>query len=150
MDIQGIFLSLALIGVIIFSFKNIREIIIPAQKSKFEISAVIIGVVILLFFIYFMGKNWMHYLVGFLGILLMLLLLPQRGITAKGIRSIQILNWGKWQHLNRVHVVREDDIKIYFTGKFMVHRRQYYDKENFEEIIEILEENLPTEILKID
>lgn len=150
MDILGVFISLVLGAMIILYLKNIREIIIPAKKSKFEIAVVILSVIIIFFITYFLGNHWGHYLIGFLGIVLMLVTLPRRGITSKGFRSIRGINWGNWERLNSVRVTKDDDIKVYFTGRFTSYDYHYYDKNDYYEIISILEKNVSPEILEIE
>lgn len=150
MEAKGIFIFLALTAIIILYLKDIREIIIPAKKLKLEIITVIVSVIVIIGIMYLYGKTWFHYLVGFLAALFMIITLPRRGITSKGFRSIRGIYWGNWNKLKSVRVTTKKDVRVYFTGRYLYWDTHYYDKDDYDKIITILQENLPSEILKID
>ena len=150
MDTKVIAIFLALIAIIIIYLKDIREIIIPTKKSKLEIITVIISVIVISMITYLYAKNWFHYLIGFLGVVLMIVPLPRRGITSKGFHSIRGVYWGNWNKLKSVHVTMNKDVKVDFTGRYRTWETHYYEKEDYYKIITILKNNISPEILKID
>ena len=150
MDIQGIFIFLGFTAIIILYLKDIKEIIIPTKKSKLEIIGIIISVVIIFLITYLYGRNWFHYVVGFLGVMPIILVLPRRGITSKGFRSVKGIYWGNWNKLRSVHVTKNKDVRIYFTGRYLSYDTHYYNIEDYDRIINILQENVSHKILKID
>lgn len=157
MDIKGIVIFLVLIAIIILYLKNIKEIIIPTKISKLEIITILISVIVIFVITYLYEKTWFHNIVGFLAAVLMIVTLPRRGITSKGFRSIKGIYWGNWNKLKSVHVTMNKDVKVYFTGRYLSYDTHYYNydthyynKEDYNKVIKILQENVPSEILKID
>ena len=150
MDTKGIFIILALTAIIIIYLKDIKELIIPTKKSKLEIATVVISTIVIIGIMYLYGETWFHYLIGFLGIIFMIVTLPRRGITIKGFRSNRGIYWGNWNKLKSVGVTMNKDVKVHFTGRYLYWDTHCYRKEDYEEIITILQENLPSEILKIN
>lgn len=150
MDTKFIAIFLALTAIIIIYLKDIREMIIPAKKSKLEIATVIIGVIVIIVIMYLYGKTWFHYLVGLLAVVLMVVTLPRRGITSKGFRSIKGIYWGNWNKLKSVRVTMNKDVKVSLTGRYLYWDTHYYKKEDYDKIINILKDNVSSEIIKIN
>lgn len=80
----------------------------------------------------------------------MIVTLPRRGITSKGFRSIKGIYWGNWNKLKSVRVTTKKDVRVYFTGRYLSFDTHCYKKEDYDKIITILKDNVPSEILKID
>lgn len=91
------------------------------------------------------------YLLGLLGMIILLLTLRRRGISSKGFRGGRGLTWANLNRLNSVKVSRrEKDIRVDFTGRYLSYDTQYYEKEDYQRIISILQENVPYKILRIE
>lgn len=143
MDTKGIAIFLALTAIIIIYLKDIKELIIPTKKSKLEIATVVISTIVIIGIMYLYGETWFHYLIGFLGIIFMIVTLPRRGITIKGFRSNRGIYWGNWNKLKSVHVITiNEDVKVSLTGRYLYWDTHYYKKEDYDKIINILQENL--------
>lgn len=150
MDTQGLFIIFSFTAIIILYLKTIKEIIIPAKKSKLEITIIIISASVIFFIILLLGKTWVHYVVGSLAIVLILLILPRKGITSKGFQSVKGITWGHWNKLKSVRVVRNKEVKVSFYGRYVSHDEHYYDVEDYDKIMKILQGNISPKILKID
>ena len=87
MDIISAIVLFGFIIIIIFYLNNIKEIIIPTNKSGIEIITIICSMGLTLFITFYYGSDVTHYLIGLLGTSILVIGLFRRGITKNGIQS---------------------------------------------------------------
>lgn len=150
MDIISAIVLFGFIIMIIFYLNNIKEIIIPTNKSKLEIITIIASMIITLFITFYYGSELFHYLIGLLGMSILALGLFRRGITQNGFQSMRGINIGNWDKLQSVHLIRGDELKVTYTGKSFSYDVHYYSTDYYNEIIDLLEKNVSTNIITIE
>ena len=149
MDISGFIIFAGLLLLIVFYIRDIKSMIVPAKKSNLEIIAVTLGSFALLMITILYGKNYFHYLLGVLSIIVMILTLLRKGITSAGFRSIRGINTGNWGRLKSVRVSRNNGVKIDYIAYNSYLETLYFKDEVYNKIIEILQNNLSPGILRI-
>lgn len=150
MDIISAIVLFGFIIMIIFYLNNIKEIIIPTNKSKLEIITIIASMIITLFITFYYGSELFHYLIGLLGMSILALGLFRRGITQNGFQSMRGINIGNWDKLQSVHLILGDELKVTYTGKSFSYDVHYYSTDYYNEIIDLLEKNVSTNIITIE
>lgn len=150
MDIFSAVVMVGFILIIIVYLNNTREIIIPTNKSKLEIITIIASMIITLFITFYYGSELFHYLIGLLGMSILALGLFRRGITQNGFQSMRGMNIGNWDKLQSVHLIRGDELKVTYTGKSFSYDVHYYSTDYYNEIIDLLEKNVSTNIITIE
>lgn len=150
MDIISALILFGFIMVIIFYLNNIRDIIIPTTKSRVEIITIVISMIITLFITFYFGMSIFHYIIGILGTSILALGLFRRGITQNGFQSMRGINSGNWDKITTVKVEQKEQIKISFTTTSMFYDVQYYAKEDYDEILDILLDNIKAHALTIE
>lgn len=150
MDIISAIVLFGFIIVIIFYLNNIKEIIIPTNKSKLEIITIIISMLITIFITFYYGRELFHYLIGILGTSILALGLFRRGITQNGFQSMRGINIGNWDKLQSVHIIRGDELKITYTGQSFSYDVHYYSAEYYNKIVSLLERNVSSNIITIE
>lgn len=150
MDIFSAVVMIGFILIIIVYLNNTREIIIPTNKSKLEIITIIASMIITLFITFYYGSELFHYLIGLLGMSILALGLFRRGITQNGFQSMRGMNIGNWDKLQSVHLIRGDELKVTYTGKSFSYDVHYYSTDYYNEIIDLLEKNVSTNIITIE
>lgn len=150
MDIFSAVVMFGFILIIIVYLNNTREIIIPTNKSKLEIITIIASMIITLFITFYYGSELFHYLIGLLGMSILALGLFRRGITQNGFQSMRGMNIGNWDKLQSVHLIRGDELKVTYTGKSFSYDVHYYSTDYYNEIIDLLEKNVSTNIITIE
>lgn len=150
MDIFSAVVMVGFILIIIVYLNNTREIIIPTNKSKLEIITIIASMIITLFITFYYGSELFHYLIGLLGMSILALGLFRRGITQNGFQSMRGINIGNWDKLQSVHLIRGDELKVTYTGKSFSYDVHYYSTDYYNEIIDLLEKNVSTNIITIE
>lgn len=150
MDSMEAIVLLGFITIIILYIKDIKELIIPTRKRKMEIIAWIMGTVIIGWLMYKYANAISHYIVGILGIIILTLSVFRVGITSKGFKpNIRGPMTWTWHKISSVHIIVKDDLKIEFYRKY-TSDIQIYKKEDYDRIMEILEENLSRDVIKVD
>ena len=147
MDIIGSIILFGFILIIIYYFNNIRDILIPTDKSMLEVVTVTLSIAFTLYITFTFGVNILHYLIGVLGTIILALGLFRRGITKNGFQSMRGLHTGSWDRISAVNIEKSDSVKISFTSQSFFYEVQYYSWEYYEDILELLEKNLSKEIL---
>lgn len=150
MDIISALILFGFITVIIYYLNNIRDIIIPTTKSRLEIITIVFSMIITLFITFYFGMSIFHYVIGILGTSILALGLFRRGITQNGFQSMRGINSGNWDKITTVKVEQKDQIKISFTTTSMFYDVQYYAIEDYDEILEILLDNIKPHALTIE
>lgn len=150
MDIFSAVVMVGFILIIIVYLNNIREIIIPTNKSVMEIITIFISIVITLFITFYYGADFSHYLIGILGTIILGLGLYRRGITENGFQSMRGFNIGNWDKLESVHVIRDDELKVTYTAQSFSYDVQYYSNEYYNEITDLLLRNVSPEKITIE
>jgi hypothetical protein len=128
---------------------DIRGLVIPASKKTIEVVALVICSAILLGMTYIYAKTWDHYILGVLGVLILILPWVSRGITSKGFNSIRGGSSGKWIKLKEVQVVMKKDVKVSFIISSLNKDIHHYKKDDYDKIISLLREHLPSEKITI-
>ena len=150
MDIISAIVLFGFIIIIIFYLNNIKEIIIPTNKSGIEIITIICSMGLTLFITFYYGSDVTHYLIGLLGTSILVIGLFRRGITKNGFQSMRGLNIGNWEKLESVQVTRQEELKITYTSKAYSYDVHYYSNDYYDEIIELLAKNVSPVILTIE
>lgn len=150
MDIISAIVLFGFIIIIIFYLNNIKEIIIPTNKSGIEIITIICSMGLTIFITFYYGSDITHYLIGLLGTSILAIGLFRRGITKNGFQSMRGLSIGNWEKLESVQVLREEELKITYTSKSYSYDVHYYSNDYYDEIIELLEKNVSPVILTIE
>ena len=150
MDIISAIVLFGFIIIIIFYLNNIKEIIIPTNKSGIEIITIICSMGLTIFITFYYGSDITHYLIGLLGTSILAIGLFRRGITKNGFQSMRGLSIGNWEKLESVQVLREEEFKITYTSKSYSYDVHYYSNDYYDEIIELLEKNVSPVILTIE
>lgn len=150
MDIISAIVLFGFIIMIIFYLNNIKEIIIPTNKSSLEVITIIVSMGITLFITFYYGTELSHYLIGVLGTSVLALGLFRRGITKNGFQSMRGLNIGNWSKLESVHVERQEELKITYTGKSYSYDIHYYSNDYYDDIVNLLKKNVSPNILTIE
>lgn len=150
MDTISAIVLFGFIIIIIFYLNNIKEIIIPTNKSKLEIITIIISMLITLFISLYYGTDVFHYLIRGLGTSVLALGLFRRGITQNGFQSMRGINIGNWNKLEGVHIIRGNEVKITYTGQSFSYDVHYYSNDYYDEIIDLLKKNISPAILTIE
>ena len=150
MDIISAIVLFGFIIIIIFYLNNIKEIIIPTNKSGIEIITIICSMGLTIFITFYYGSDITHYLIGLLGTSILAIGLFRRGITKNGFESMRGLSIGNWEKLESVQVLREEEFKITYTSKSYSYDVHYYSNDYYDEIIELLEKNVSPVILTIE
>lgn len=150
MDIISAIVLFGFIIIIIFYLNNIKEIIIPTNKSGIEIITIICSMGLTIFITFYYGSDITHYLIGLLGTSILAIGLFRRGITKNGFQSMRGLNIGNWEKLESVHVIRQEELKITYTSKSYSYDVHYYSNDYYNEIIDLLKKNVSSSILTIE
>ncbi|MFZ7119884.1 MAG: hypothetical protein ACOWWH_02890 [Eubacteriaceae bacterium] len=151
MDFFGGIIFIFLLLIIIECIRDIRNLIISAEKQKIDIVIVLISTVILLSITYLYANTWFHNIIGILGASIPIIGWASKGITTKGFRSIARLGyWTNWNNLKKVQVTIENKIKVTFYNRYLQYDIHYYKKDDYNRIITLLRENLADEIISID
>ena len=149
MDIIEAIILLGFISIIIRYIMDARELIITTKKRKTEIIGLSIGTIIILWLMYKYAGSILHYIVGVLGIIILILSIFRLGITSKGFKPNRRgpITW-TWDKISSVHIIIKKDIKIefYSKGTSDIH---VYKKEDYDRIMEILRENLSNEKIRV-
>jgi len=141
---------LVCIMLIVGLIKQIRALIIPARKKTIEIIFMAIACMIILGITYLYAKTWYNSILGILGAVILVLSWARQGIAPKGFCSVRGL-WGyeTWDTLIEVQVSLQNDVRVSFITKILNENIQYYKKEDYDKIIDLLLEHLSSEIVKI-
>ena len=151
MDEIGLIIALILLGTIVIYLKDIRDRIIPAKLSSLERTTILTSILAVIVLTFSLGNTAIHYVVGVLGGMVSFLNMQRRGITTKGFRGTRGFRWGNWKLLKSVHVSKnEKAVRIQVTGRFNYYDVQYYEKEYFDQIVSILQDNVAYNSLEID
>lgn len=143
MKVIDIAILLFLILMIIRDLRIKKKLIIRTSKSHAEN---IIFLLIIIFFIgmtYIGAKTWIHYLLGVLTIIWLIIMWIKVGITTDGFSSMRrgqgII---KWNEINKLTIVIKENIKITITGSF-IEGIFYFKKKDYNEIIYVIKNRLP-------
>lgn len=149
MDIVDAIILLGFISIIIRYIMDIRELIIPIKRRKTEIIGLSIGTMVILWLMYKYAGLISHYIIGILGIIILILSVFRLGMTSNGFKVNKkgVLTWN-WDKISSVHIIIKNDIKIEFyrKGTSDIH---VYKKEDYDRIMEILRENLSNEKIRV-
>jgi hypothetical protein len=145
MKIIDFIILLAFIILIAKQMKLIKTLIVPTRKNYIEISIIIIGISVFISLMYFFAKNPLHYIIGFLGIILIIVMWLKRGINSKGFASMyRYKELIYWDEIDRVVIVFSKELKITLFGDFM-EQTFYFDRESYNKVMSIFQENFPKE-----
>ncbi|MFZ7134096.1 MAG: hypothetical protein ACOWWR_17265 [Eubacteriales bacterium] len=144
MDFTGGVLFIFLFFIFIDCIRDMQTLVIPANKNKIETVLTVISTIILLSITYLFASRWYHYIIGILGASIPILSWKRKGINNKGFRSIARLGyWSNWNNLKKVEVSLGNQIKVTFHNRYLHYDTHYYEKEDYNEIITLLHENMP-------
>lgn len=149
MDIREIIVFVGFVFIIIRYILDIRELIIHTKKRKIEIMTLPIITIVILRIMFKYANSIVHYILGILGIVVILLSVFRLGITPKGFKGRKrgAFTW-TWDKISSVHIIIKNDVKIEYYKKDTsdIH---IYKKEDYDRIMEILRENISYDKIKI-
>lgn len=145
MKIFDIIIPVLLILIILKQLKYIKALIIPIRKRIIEIVIVLFGIIIFIGIMYFYANMWIHYIIGIMGILVLLSSWIKQGISSQGFISMyrykEIILWNE---IEKVQVTNSKDVKVKLFGGFM-EQTFHFKTSDYQKVINILKEKLPVE-----
>lgn len=151
MDIKTILILLLFLTIIFHQIRCMRNLVIPTKKRAGEITATIMGAIVLLGITYVYADVWIHYIVGILASGIIILALYKNGITLKGFScqgsQIGHIAFIPWDKIKRVQISRKKYVVVSFSGRG--HNKLCFNKDDYDEVVGILEENLSPEVIEI-
>lgn len=137
-------------SIILKELKIYRTLLIKAEKKNIEKIIFSIGVCVLLYITYRFAKTQIHYFIGLLGIVLIIVSYLKEGITLKGFTSMyrgaQFISWNK---IRSISINKGKTIKVSYEGDGFYHNL-YFEKENYDKIVKLLNEKLPSIVVNIE
>ena len=151
MDIKTILILILFLTIIFHQIRCIRNLIIPTTKRTGEITVAIMGAIVLLGITYIYADVWVHYIVGILASGIIILALYKNGITPKGLSClgphIGYIAFIPWDKIKRVQISRKKYVVVSFSGRG--HDKLYFNKGDYDKVVDILEKNLSPEVIEI-
>lgn len=126
---------------------HFRDLVISTKRRTGEIIFLIIGSIGILGVTYFYAKGWSQYTLGILGTIMLILSLLKTGITSKGVSYIptgNVIGFIPWNKIRSLTIYLKKDVEVHFAGQIL-----YFNKEDYDKIIEISKKNLSSENLII-
>jgi len=143
-------LSILFITIIVRDFKIAKELLIKAKKKNIDKIFLLIGIGALLYITFKFAKIPIHYFMGILSVILMITSYLKEGITLKGFTSMnrgaQFISWNKIRNIN---INKGEIMKVSYSGEGF-HHNLCFEKENYDKIVELLNEKLPSIVINID
>lgn len=143
-------LSVLFITIIIRDYRISRQLLIKARKKTSDKVLILIAGIVFFYLFYKYAKIPSHYLVGILGVTVLIVGYFKNGITAMGIASMyrgaQFIPWNK---IKEVNVYKGKIIKVSYGGD-RFYNSLYFQDEEYNRVIELLNEKLPNLVIKID
>ncbi|WP_017415222.1 hypothetical protein [Clostridium tunisiense] len=143
-------LSILFITIIVRDFKITKELLIRAKKKNIDKIFLLICIGVLLYITYRFAKIQIHYFMGILSVVLIIAGYLKEGITLKGFASMyrgaQFISWNKVRNIN---INKGETIKVSYSGEGF-HHNLCFEKENYDKIVELLNEKLPSIVVNID
>lgn len=142
MDIILTIIAALLIFMVFFhELGYFRSTVIKTVKTSLEIIAAVIGVTAIAVVTFFFANNWFHYVLGFIGVLFVLVDVGKQGISENGIlitaRGKQLYKWSEIRHID---ITVSSNIEIaYFSQTRSPIVTQHYSKKQYDKIIELLQ-----------
>ena len=149
MKFVQIALMLFFIGIILYQIKYLRELKIPIKSSKLVFYIVLLGIFIILMITFQLSYRWIDYTLGTMGSIILLLMGNISGISSRGfvyLGASLAPNFIPWKKVNNVEIVCEEDIEITVSSTFET--KMVFDRSEFNEIVAILKDNLPNDIVE--
>ncbi|HZK57563.1 MAG TPA: hypothetical protein VFD17_04545 [Clostridia bacterium] len=146
--VVAVVICILFIGILVHQIKCLRILLIPTKKSIAQIMFTVVGTVVILGITYFYGDMFTHYILGILAAAVFGLSLFKSGITSEGFsynRSF-VGFLAPWHKIKKVQVDLKENIIVSFSGHDTY--ELYFEKEDYGELISILEQYLSMEVLK--
>lgn len=137
-----IIIILLLIHLISKQLKYIKELLLPTRKSVLEIVTITIGICVIGLITYKYANTSINYLIGILGIILLVTMWLKEGITSKGFTSMyRYKEVILWNEIEKFDVHKTSNVKITLFGKFMEQSFKFRN-EDYDKIMDIMKDNL--------
>lgn len=151
MDKLDTIFILFFVVLIAIAIKEKKDLIIPAKTRKVEFFIGLLGIIIFLMITILKAKTWIHYIIGMLAVIELILMITKEGITSKGFNSLAVLSiYNNWNKIDYVEISMEkDSVKVLFPNTSLRRDFSYYDKKYYDKIINILSKNLPREKIRM-
>lgn len=145
MKIFDIIIPVLLILIILKQLKYIKALIIPIRKRPIEVITILFSSIIILGIMYFYANTWIHYVIGIIGILVLLSSWIKQGISSQGFISMyRYKELILWNEIEKVQVTNSKDVKVKLFGGFM-EQTFHFKTSDYHKVINILKEKLPVE-----
>lgn len=147
----GTLLTGLLIIILLIYLKDIGDLKIAALIRKSDIAIMIVLISTILGITLVIAQVLLHYVIGILGCLIIILEFKRRGITAKGIIVAAELNiFGYWNRLHAVEITKKNIVKVViYRNSFLREEIHYYRIEDYENVVTTFLTHLPKEHVKI-
>ncbi|MCW3490370.1 hypothetical protein [Dethiobacter alkaliphilus] len=173
---QGLYSGLlAFASLNLLHIADIREIILPAKKTNLEKIVIAIFIVFVAGLLYFEGQGLFDYILGALGLTVVILCTFNKGISSRGFNNLFALYQffgGNWNKIEKVELSTKEDVNIRWNWKENWKQRKHPDndevavlilrkggpprnmeilylEDDVEKVISLLREHLPAEKIKI-
>jgi hypothetical protein len=145
MNIFDIIIPVLFISIILKQLRYMKGLIIPTRKRPIEVITILFGIIIIMGIMYFYANTWIHYIIGVVGLLMLLSIWIKQGINSKGFISMYTYKERiVWNEIEKVVVTNSKDIKVKVLGGFM-EQTFHFKNSDYHKVINILKENLPAE-----
>ncbi len=145
MNIFEIIIPVLFISTILKQLRYMKGLIIPTRKRPIEVITILFGIIIIMGIMYFYANTWIHYIIGVVGLLMLLSIWIKQGINSKGFISMYTYKERiVWNEIEKVIVTNSKDIKVKVLGGFM-EQTFHFKNSDYHKVINILKENLPAE-----
>jgi hypothetical protein len=88
MNIFEIIIPVLFISIILKQLRYMKGLIIATRKRPIEVITILFGIIIIMGVMYFYANTWIHYIIGVVGLLMLLSIWIKQGINSKGFISM--------------------------------------------------------------
>ncbi|MDD2586509.1 MAG: hypothetical protein PHT79_10185 [Syntrophomonadaceae bacterium] len=143
MNIINFIVIVMLLSVLTKQISYIRKLKIKTKKSFLEILTVVLGILVLITLTIFFAKHYMHFLIAFIGIILLVINWIKQGIFDSGIlivakgKELYLWNEVRYAQINTGDIITIDYYSV-SGSKIISHK---FEMQNYDKILEIFEDN---------
>ncbi len=99
MNLLSFIVVILLLSILVKQIQYIRKLKIRTRKSTYEIITILIGILVIITMVIYFAKNYVHYLIALLGILLLIVAWMKQGISDNGVliiaRGKELYRWSE-------------------------------------------------------
>lgn len=139
MNLLSFIVVILLLSVLIKQIQYIRKLKIRTRKSTYEIMTIIIGILVIMTTVIYFAKNYVHYWIALLGIVLLIVAWMKQGISDNGVliiaRGKELYRWNEIGYAK----IKKDDFVIvdYYSSSGSIIISHRYLEKDIDEIFKI-------------